>query len=187
MNDINNTNYIGEEQYLKLNKKFKKIGFILLIAGAICLVISLIAFFVSNQIYNQKVQAWYNNSVNTLSPYGTTSTNIPQSHSYIYLTLAWISGAAALCGVVLLVISYRRELLAYKINTYAPIASEVNKKYARPFIINSGKTFGKMYKNFKDEVNNTNDNSTIVCPVCNASINKDSKFCSECGSKLKEE
>ncbi len=182
MSDIESTNLINEEEYQRINKKLKLIGKVLLIIGVASFIISLIGFFIARNVYNKQVTEWYNNSVN--NPYTMFSTNMPVDHSQIFSVILCISLPLIGAGGIILIVSYRRQIMAYQINTIAPIASEVNKKYTRPFIIRSGTTFGKMYKNFKDEVNDTGDEE--YCPKCGTSVKKDAIYCSKCGTKLKK-
>ena len=184
MSEIKNTNLINEEEYQKINKKLRLISKILLIVGAVAFIVSLIGFIIARNIFNKQVQDWYNNSVN--NPYSVFNTNMPADHSGIFLIFLWISLGILMFGGFIFAISYHRQIIAYKINTVAPIASEVNEKYTRPFVIRSGSTFGKMYKNFKEEVKDTKDEEEY-CPHCGASIKKDAIYCSKCGTKLKDE
>lgn len=184
MSEIKNTNLINEEEYQKINKKLRLISKILLIVGAVAFIVSLIGLIIARNIFSKQVQDWYNNSAN--NPSSMFNTNMPVDHSSIFLIFLWISLVILLFGGFIFAISYHRQIIAYKINTVAPIASEVNEKYTRPFIIRSGSTFGKMYKNFKEEVKDTNDEEEY-CPHCGALVQKDAIYCSKCGTKLKDE
>ncbi len=182
MKNFENLNLIGEEQYKKTNKKIRTVSFCLIGIGIFLFIIGLIGFITNKMNYDKRYNEWYNSWWNQ---YGANLNDMPSRNYIGFVVLMYFSIAPIGLGIILLIITYRRQLVAYNVNTVAPIVGEVHEDYVKPFVEESGSTIGKAYNNFKHTANvKEKEVIKIRCPHCGKLNNEDAKYCDNCGEKL---
>ena len=183
MKDFDNLDLIGEKQYQNTIKKLRKIAYTIIIVGISLLVISFIGFIISKISYNKQYNKWYDGWW-----YSNTKdlNDMPRRYYIVFVVLMFLSIIPITGGIVLLVSTYKRNIIAYNVNTVGPIVGEVHDDYVKPFVEESGTTIGKAYNNFKKETGNNLKKEVIKikCPKCGKLNEEDAKFCNNCGNML---
>lgn len=151
---MQNKEYLNEEQYKKTNKKIRAAGLVLIGIGILLMVIG---FFLIQ-----------------IPPMGTPGWDDATSKSNLYKFPGIILTAV---GIKLFVRSYRRKIMAYRMQEGIPLAQEGIEKMT-PTAADAAKEVAKRVKEGLAE------EEILFCKWCGAQIDADSLFCKKCGKQL---
>lgn len=146
---MENEKYLNEERYQKNNNKVKKTGKMLLIIGIVTLLVSFIIIVLG--IVGIGNAATKGIGAIDESSFGTVQNTASGMFGKVGLIaiggfINTIGVGLSIAGVVMLIISHRREITAYTVQQTMPIAQEGIEKIA-PSI---GKAAGSIAKGFKE-------------------------------------
>ncbi len=186
MADLNGK-YVNEENHQKVKSKLKKLGIILLIAGAICLAVGVVLLVVG------------------ISKFGTHSVNNPQSMfsgsmssmaMFIFGGLLLAAGLGMLSyGLYATFFAHARDIASYGASTVLPVVNDAAHYVADNTAPAVGKGLSSVVEPvvssiadpIAEAVTKTKANTKPVCPKCGAQVAKTAKFCKNCGEALQKE
>lgn len=150
-----NGQYVNEELYKRIKKKYKVAGIILLVLGVIAAIVGI-----------------------TLTIMGMTNMQFGDAKTPVGMVLTFVGFIALGTGLMLTLRANQRALVAYQAASVAPVKTDTINYVGQGV----APTVEKVSEAVAKGINNaTNQN---FCPTCGQKLSKDSKFCPNCGKKL---
>ena len=166
---------LSEENYQKGKHLIGKIRVALWCIGGVLAVVGLILLIVGLTQDGGSSDPW------GMSPSGGTDIGMVAGGAVCLMFGIFL----LISGAMTFVISHRREMLAFGVNSVLPVADEAVDAGA-PIVEKASKTIGKSLGNVVGGVKEgwTGESNTIECPECKTENSKKNKFCKNCGKAL---
>ena len=150
-----NGQYVNEELYKWIKKKYNVAGIILLVLGVIIAIAGI-----------------------TLTVMGMTNMQFGDAKAPVGMVLTFVGFVALGSGLMLTLRANQRALAAYQAASVAPVKTDTINYVGQ----NVAPTVEKVSEAVAKGISNATNQS--FCPECGQKLPKGSKFCPSCGKKL---